>query len=801
MDALLADLRYGLRLIRKSPVFAIVTIGTLALGIGANTAIYSIVDAVVIRALPFNDPDRVVMLWEDASFVSFPRNTPAPANYLSWKELNRSFTDVAATRGITASLTGDGSPEQVTGRRVTSNFFSVLGATPIAGRTFTDEEDRTSAPVTIISYGLWQRRFGGDANVIGRDIMMNGGTRTIIGVMPRAFVFRNREVDFWNPISFTPAEVAIRDSHYLNVVARLGPGVTIDRASEDMRDVAARLAREFPNTNEHIGAVVVPMKEDLLGNTSVQLAVLLAAAGCVLLIACANIASLLLSQALSRRNEMAVRAAIGATGTRLVRQMLIEAMILALAGGTLGVLLAPIGARALGALVPIGVSAPPASALDLRLLGFAALLALVTGVLFSIIPAIQATRVSLNQTLQQGGRAGIGGSAFARDALVVTQIAVALALLVGAGLLIRTLANVRGIDIGFRTDHLLTLRTALPVPKYADPTNRLAFYDRVVAGVRAVPGVESAAFVSTLPFASIGNTTGYRVEGRVPEPTQDAMYRVATSDYLRTIGAELVEGRLPDERDGRDAPPIVVINDTFARLHWPNESPLGHRISFGGPDGPWRTVVGVITDIHERGYEPEMKPAAYPPFTQILTSWVPESLVVRTTGNPAAIAPEVRRIVHGIDPDQPIAAVRTMDEIVDANVAGRTGQAVLLGTFAGLALLLACIGLYGVLSYAVTQRAREIGVRFALGASAGNIARLVVGRGLMLTAIGLTTGLALAWAATQTMRSLLVGVGTSDPTTFTGVLALLIAVALAACGLPALRASRVDPVRVLRQDF
>jgi putative ABC transport system permease protein len=777
-----------------------VTIFTLALGIGANTAIYSILDSVVLRPLPYHDPDRVVMVWEDASYIGFARNTPAPANYFSWKELNRVFADIAATGIAAASLTADGPPEQVLGRRVTANFFSVLGVEPVMGRTFTEGEDRSRAPVTVISHGLWQRRYAGNPDIIGGEITMNGSRRTIIGVMPRTFVFRSREVDFWNPMGFTPREIALRGSHYLNVVARLAPAVTLDRARDDMRDVAARLARDYPDSNDQVGAVVVPIKEDLLGDTSLQLVVLLAAAGCVLLVACANIASLLLSFALSRRNEMAVRAAIGATGSRLVRQMMIEAMILAVAGAVLGIGLARAGMRVLEAMVPLTVAPPQTSALDPRLLGFAVILSIVTGVLFSIMPAVHTSRAALSEALQHAGRTGIGGRTFARDVLVVAQVATALVLLVGAGLLIRSLANLRGIDVGFRVDHLLTLRTTLPAPKYADPLDRLAFYERVVARARALPGVESAAYVSTLPFESIGNTSSYVIEGGVPAPGQDALYRVGTADYLKTIGAELVEGRLPDERDGRDAPKIVVINQTLAKLHWPNESPVGRRVNFGAPTAPWRTVIGVVKDVRERGYALEMKPGAYVPYAQVLTAWLPQSLVVRTKGDPAAIAPAVRRVIAEVDPEQPVSAVHSMEEIVDLNVVDRTGQTVLLGAFAGLALLLACLGLYGVLSYAVTERTPEIGVRLALGATTWAIARLVVGRGLALTSLGLVIGIALAWAVTRTIRSLLVGIGATDVTTFSGVVGLLIVVALGASTLPAMRAVRIDPMRVLRQD-
>ena len=801
MDTLLADIRYGLRLLRKSPVFALITVATLALGIGANTALYSVVDAVVLRALPYHDPDGLAMVWEDSSYVGFPRNTPAPGNYFSWKELNRTFSDMAATRGASANLTTDGPPEYVLGRRVTANFFAVLGVQPLRGRAFTEEEDRTGAPVAMISYGLWQRRYGGRENVVGSDIVMNGASRTVIGVMPHSFVFRNRDIDFWTPIQFTPDETVQRDSHFLNVVGRLRPDVTMERAAEDMRDVAARLAREHTATNARVGAVVVPLKDDLLGVTSLQLIVLLAAAGCVLLIACANVASLLLSRSLSRRNEMAVRAALGATGGRLVRQLVVESMVLAIAGGVAGVVTAPVAIRLLATIVPLTVSAPTASVAEPRLIAFALLVTIVTGLLFGMLPALQTARGSLEQTLRQSGRAAVGGRTIARDVLVVAQIAAALVLLVAAGLLVRTLANLRGVDVGFRPDRLLTLRTALPERKYEDFKDQRAFFDRVVADVRRLPDVVDAAYVSTLPFRSTGNTWGYEVEGRPPAIDQDALFRSGTPDYLRTIGATLVAGRLPEERDTRDAPPILVINETFARLYWPDESPIGRRVRFGDEDAPWRTIVGVVRDVRERGYKVEMKPAAYVPFTYLVDGWTPESLVVRTTGDPTAIVAAIRQVVARIDPEQPVAAVRTMEEILDMDVVDRTAQTTLLGAFAGLALLLACLGLYGVLSYAVAQRTREIGVRMALGATASGIVRLVVAQGLTLTATGLGLGLLIAWFAVRTMRSLLVGVGTGDPMTFAAVIGLLAGVALLACAVPALRAARIDPVRVLRQEL
>jgi putative ABC transport system permease protein len=634
---------------------------------------------------------------------------------------------------------------------------------------------------------------------VGSEITMNGSKRTVIGVMPRGFVFRNRNMDYWAPIQFTPQQVQQRNSHYLNVVARLKPDVTLARAREDMNDVADRLKREFPDSNRQIGAVVVPVKEDALGNTRLELIVLLAASGCVLMIACANIASLLLSRAMSRRSEMAVRAAIGASSGRLIRQMLAEAMLLALAGGALGLALAPAGIAVLDAMIPATVPAPQRAAIDPTLIVFTLLVSVMTAVIFGLVPAIHATRATINDTLQRGVRGGIDSRGRTRDALVVAQVAVALVLLVGAGLLLRTLANLRGTELGFRPDHLITMRTTLPAAKYQDPATRLSFYTRVVEGVRGLPGVENAAYVSTLPFQSIGNTNSYRIEGREPVPGQDSLFRAATADYLKTLGVELVEGRLFDERDGRDAPRVVVVNETFARLNFPGESALGHRTSYGATDAPYRTIVGVVKDVRERGYELEMKPGTYSPYAQWVESWFPEYLVVRAANDPTAIVAGARRIIASVDTDQPISAVQTMDDILDLNVVDRTQQATLVGAFAGLALLLASLGLYAVLSYGVAQRRREIGLRIALGANSGSVVGMVVKRGVLLTLAGLAIGLGLAWVATRAMSALLYGIGANDPATLVGVVGLLLMIALAASCVPALRAARVDPMEALRE--
>jgi putative ABC transport system permease protein len=798
-----ADLRYGARLFRKSPLFTVIAVATLALGIGANAAIFSVVDAVMIRALPFADPDRLVVLWEDVSFAGIPKNTPSPGNYNEWRRLNRSFEDIAATRGATASLTGDGEPEQVLGRLVAANFFSVLGVAPQRGRTFTDEEDRTGAPVVSISHGLWQRRFGGDAAIVGRTILMNDNRYEVIGVMPRSFVFRNREIDYWRPMHLSPAQAADRGSHYLNVVGRLKPGVSLEAMRDDLQSVTRRMQELYP-TSRGLAIIALPVKEDMLGNIGLELIVLMAAAVAVLLIACANLASLLLSRAAGRRGELAVRAALGASRSRLVRQLMIEGLMLSIAGGLLGIALVPIGRELLASLTPAGLPASNGSPVDLRMVAFMFSLAIATGLIFSLAPALQAGRNSLADALHSQARSAVGGgNRLTRDALVVLQIGAAVVLLAATGLMIRTLANLRAIEIGFRPERLLTMQTILPTPKYADPVKRVAFFERAVATVRALPGVERAAFAFSPPFTTQGNTTSFRIEGvpDTPDRINDAMFRSGTPDYLALLGAQVVDGRLIDERDGGDAPRVVVINETLARVFFPNQSPLSHRMQFGRNTNPFYTIVGVVHDIRERGYEPSMKPAVYLSIAQAPEIWaIPDHLVVRTRGNPTDVAESARRAIMSVDPAQPVTAVRSMEEIIDLEVADRHQNMMLLGVFAGLALVLATLGLYGLLAYAVAQRSREIGLRIALGATAREVVTMVAVRGLMLAAAGLALGVAGGWAATRAMTSVLYGVQPTDPSTFAAVVMLLGTVAVVACLVPAARAARVDPMVVLRQD-
>lgn len=804
MDTILQDLRYALRGLAKNPGFATIAVLALALGIGANVAIFSAVDAILIRPLPYADADRLVMVWEDASFQSFPRNTPAPANYVDWRKQNQVFTDMAAIRYRTANLTGDGTPESVLGSGVTFTFFDVLGVKPMLGRVFTEEEDRKATRVVVLSHPLWVRRFGGDPNLVGRAIQMNGQSTTVVGVMPPGFTFQGFDRHFWEPSGFTPQELAQRGSHYLQVVARLKSGVTVERAQADMSAIAARLEKEYPNTNTKIGAVVVPLRDQITGDTSLALIVLLGAAGCVLLIACANVANLLLARATARRREMAVRSALGAGSGRLVRQMITESLLLSTLGGALGLGLARLSLTVLQKMIPAGFAAQEL-ALEGRLLAFAFAVSWATGLVFGLVPALQASHWSMVDALKQGGRGGVGARHHLfRSGLVVSEVALSAVLLVSAGLLIQTLVRLRGLDPGFDTANLLTMITGLPNPKYAEAAKRDAFVVAVLDKVKAIPGVKDAAFASNLPFTAMGNTVGFIVDGQPaagPGENRDIMARVGTTGYLKMLGVRLKEGRFFTDDDREGMQQVVIVNEFFARQFFPNQSAVGKRIKAAGqrPEDPWRVIVGVVSDMRERGYELPQKYAVYASINQ-WRSWRPTYLAVRTAGNPSSIAGAVRQAIWSADRDQPVARIRTMEEILDAEVSNRKLQMQFIAAFAGLALVLASLGLYGVLSYGVAQRTQEIGVRIALGASPGGVAGMVVRQGTRLALLGTVIGAIGALAVTRAFQKLLFGVAAADPLTYGGVCAALLAVAVAACYIPARRASRVDPMVALRQE-
>ena len=808
---LLADFRYAVRLLRRTPVFTIAAIGTLALGIGANTTIFSLVRDALLRPLPYQNPDQIVMVWEDRTAAGFPRNPTAPGNYRDWRVMNRSFTDMAATGFAFANITGDGAPELVLGRRVTANFFSVLGVQPVLGRPFTAADEATGQRVVVISYALWQRRYNGDRGIIGRTISMSGQNAAasasdvkyeVVGVAPAPFVFLSRDIDYWIPMQFSPEEAANRGNHFMDVVARLKPGVSIEAADSDIEAIASRLSEQYPDTNRDFSAAsVVPIREQVLGDTRVQVIALMSAAAAIVLIACANLASLLLARASVRRGEYAVRLSLGATRGRLARQVLVEALCLSTAGGALGLLIPVLTTTFVERIVPIGLQSFSVSLMDWRLLTFAAALSIATGLLFSVGPAFQSAHASTADVLQQHARGNAGRrSRTFRDGLVVLQVAATLVLLVAAGLMLRTLANLNAVERGFDADNLLTMQVPL-MPKYADPSRRLAFYEPILDGVRALPGVRGAAFGSALPFQSTGFTSAFSVDGRqrLPGDDPDALIRIGTAQYLQTLGVTVIEGRLLDVRDGVDAPLAVVVNETMVRRFMPGQSALGRQVRFDSTQRLF-TVVGVVKDVLERGYGLESKQTIYVTAAQGPRYFPATNLMVRVANDPLDYAREIQRIIRAVDRDQPIRLIRPMTELIALTVGDRRQQTTLLVVFGGLALVIASLGLYGLLAQTVSARGREIGIRMALGATSRSVMQMVMSRGIVLTGAGVGIGAALAWSITRAMETLLYGVGAADPLTFALVAGLLAAVSAVACAIPAVRAARVDPMLVLRDQ-
>jgi len=817
MRTLIQDLRYGLRLLTRSPGFTAIALLTLTLGIGATAAIFSVVDAVLLRALPYRDPQRLVSVFEDASEGGFPRNTPAPGNYADWKAQTQIFEDAAAAatggKWHVLNLTGESGegaaePEKLESASVTQNLFAVLGARPAVGRVFLPEEDRPgAAPVVLLSHGLWMRRFGGDRGLVGRAILLNGAKYTVVGVMPSGFAYPSHEIDLWTPMAFTPEQLTERGSHYLTVVARLRAGVTLAQANAGLQVLCRRLAREYPETNAEIGRFFAePLQDTYTQGARTGLIVLMAAVAFILLIACANIANLLLARATGRQREIAVRSALGAARSRIVRQMLTESALLAVGGGLLGILLADWCFNFLKNLIPEDLSRTVSLALDPRVLAFAVAISLGSSFLFGMAPALQVSRIDLNGVLKEGGRGNAGNRrGVLRNLLVIGEVALSLILLVGSGLLLASFAKLRGLDPGFRADHVLTVRVDAPITKYADFTRRSAFFERVLDRVRALPGVQSAGFTSALPLTWDGGTGAFTPEGVTPRPDLiwDANNRVVSPGYFEAMRIPLRRGRPIQEADGPGAPPVVVINETMARKFWPNQDALGKRMKFGlaSDNVPWLRIVGIVGDVRQMRLHDPPRQEMYFPYWQAKDNWmVPRDLAIHTSGDPLSLAGAVRQAVWSIDKDQPVSNVMTLDDLLDQEVAQRRVQAALLGGFAALALILACIGIYGVLSYLVTQRTREIGVRVALGASASDVFRTVAGQGMTLAGLGIAAGLAGALALSRLLGSLLFGVSAGDPIAYAGAVAVFGVVALAACYFPARRAAHVDPMITLRYE-
>ncbi|HTX38351.1 MAG TPA: ABC transporter permease [Bryobacteraceae bacterium] len=807
--ALHDDFRFALRTLRKSPSFTVTAILALAAGIGANVAIFSMVDALLLRPLQIRDSARVVEVFEEASWMGFPQNTPAPANMADWKRRNHVFTDMAATRGDLRALTGDGQPQQVEVTPMTANLLPLLGVAPWLGRNFTAAEDQNGGPkVVLLSYALWTQRYGGEPQQVGRDILLDGVKYRVIGVMPRGFVFP-RGSDLWVPMAFSPADWAQRGNHFLHVFARLRPGVGMADAQRDMSAIALQLQREYPETNARVGAGVVGVREELLGKLDLAMRVLAGGVGIVLLICCANVAGLLLARAAGKRREIAVRAALGAGRWALIRQSLAESLVVAAAGAGLGVLVAAYGMGPLGTLVPDALRGWARPEIDARLLLFAAAAAILSAAIFGSLPAASMARADLALVLNQGGRAIAGSGSRLRSGLVVGEVALAVVLSTAAGLMVRTVWALVHADMGFQPAHVMTLRTNLPTPAgspYSAYQARANFYQQVVRRVEGLPGVVAAGYTTFLPLTNRGGTSGFLVEDAPPPApghAPDANHRVVSGDYFRAVGMRLVAGRYFDQRDTPASLPVAIINEASAREFWPGRNPLGRRFRLDGDRQPWLTVVGVVADVKQMGLDLAGRAENYYPVTQPYGTfgyYTPRDLAVRVKGDPLSYAGALRQAVWSVDPNQPVADVQPLEALVDRELAVQRAQLWLLGGFAALALLLAAIGLYGLLAHLVARRTRDIGVRMALGASRTQVLRSILRQGFGLVGGGLVLGTAGALAATQAMRKLLYDVQPADPGILGLVALTLLAVAALACYAPASRAARIQPMEALRQD-
>ena len=803
LERVAQDLRYAVRLFRNSPGFTLFAAAALALGIGATSAVFNIADAVLLRPLPYRDPARLVMLWQDDTAYGFPRNNPSPWAFLQWRKHNQVFEDMAALTHTSFNLLGRGEPEYLHADTVTANFFSVLGVAPALGRTFTADDGRPGAPLTaVLSYGLWVRRFRAQPQVVGQDLLLNGAKYTVAGVMPRGFQFLNPEVDLWVPAQWDSGYIDDKKTdHFLKVIVRLRPGISAQRAGAAMALLGKQLATADMSD---LTAVVVSLREQVAAGMRPALLVLLGAVALLLLIACANVANLLLARGSGRAAELAVRLALGASRKRVIEQMLVESLALSCAGGAAGLGLAVLATGLLGQLIPPGISSSGDPVVNVPLLAFAASVSMATGVLFGILPAWRCSRVELVGSLKQGGRSGMGaGGQRMRNVLVVSEVALAMVLLAGAALMIRSFEKLYHQDPGFRAEHVLTLQTRLQYPKYQSMARRSEFYRQVLQRVETLPGVVAAGYTTYLPLADSGGGSVVTVENHPVDPKHllIANVRVVSPDYFRTVGMTLRRGRLLDRNDGLDSPRVAVINESMAHTYWPGENPVGRRFKRGvlQSDTPWYRVVGIVADMRQGGMDVPVRPEAYFIFEQA-DFFAPDSLAVRTAGDPRTITEQVRRQIWAVDRDEPVAAVMPLQEMVEQSVAPTRLQTGLLGGFAGMAVLLAALGIYAVLSFAVAQRTQEIGVRLALGAQPVQVLSGVMAQGLKLYFLGLAIGLAAALVLSRLMTHLLFGISAADPLSYACVVLLMAAVTLLACYLPARRAMRFNPIAALRYE-
>ncbi|HEU4631145.1 MAG TPA: ABC transporter permease [Gemmatimonadaceae bacterium] len=803
LEELAHDARYALRQLRAAPAFAAVALLTLALGIGANTAIFSVVYGVLLRPLPYAQPEQLVRIFET---YQGSRNTVAPPNFLDWRAQSTSFTGLAALADGTMSLTRPGAdPERVPSAWVSANLLDILGTRALLGRTFASGEDAWGAPhVVVLDESLWRRAFGADPAVLGRQITLEGEAYTVIGIVPHGTGFPS-EAEIFAPLAFDPAELPdMRGAHWLRVVGRLKPGVTVDEAASEMATIMRRLEQRYPDKNTDVTSIVMGMRDVMTEDVRTPLLVLLGAVGLVLLIACVNVANLLLARGVGRGGEIAVRAALGAGRGRIARQLVTESLTLALLGGALGVGLAVLGTKAFVHFAPGDVPRLDAVRVDGMVLLATLAMAVLVGALAGLGPALQSGRADLNRVLREGGRGAVGRRLRAVEGLAVAEMALAVTLLVGAGLLVRSFDKLRAVDPGFRPERVLTFDVALPEATYGTLEQQRTFVDALLTRARALPGARQAAAVFGLPMSGLSFSLTFEVDGRpAPSPAQQpaTSVRLATPDYFAAMGIPLIRGRAFTDADRAGAPPVLVINETAARRFFPNGDAIGQRVTLGMSRDSARLggeIVGVVGDVRDFGLDVEVQPQMYAPFDQWPMSDL--SIVVRTAGEPTTLAAAVRRVVRELDPALPVARLTTLEQSVAESVARPRFYMLLLGSFAASALVLAAVGVYGVIAYAVGRRTREIGVRLALGATATQVLRSVVGRGLVLGLAGLVLGALGATAAARSMRGLLFGIEATDPLSFMVAGVVLLAVAVAAAWVPARRAARVSPVAAMRAE-
>jgi putative ABC transport system permease protein len=813
MDSLVQDFRYAARQLQKAPGFAIVAVLTLAIGIGATTAIFSLADAVLLRPLQFANQERLVELFEDSSAVGFAKNTPAPGNFQSWKERSHSFEDLAATRNASYNLSGDGTPEKLDGTRTTANLFRLLGVVPALGRNFLPEEDRPGAEkVVILSAAIWQQRFGSDPNVIGRSVTMNYEPYRIVGVMPRGFTFPEK-AQVWVPLALSTADLQNHNSHYLHVYGLLRKGISLESANTELLNVAKQLERELPDSNTNVGAYAHSLRDEFVGDLKLMLRLLLAGVACLLLIACGNVAGLMMARAAARNREIAVRAALGATRSRLVRQSVAESMLLAAAGAMLGIFFTLVVLPFLSNLVPLAMAAWTKPVVDWRVAAFASVVCVGSAVLFGLL-GFAPVKINLQAALQQGGRGVQGTKHPLRRVLVSAQIALALPLLVASCLMVQTVWKLTHADLGFAPDHLITMRTPLsttPTSPYSSAEARERFYSETIRRIQGLPGVVSAGFSSYLPFTNLGGTSSFRIEGEAPtKPGEinDANVRVTTPDFLKTMGMRLREGRLLAASDDSRAAKVVVVNLAFARKYFPGKNALGQRFAFNDSDPNaqpiWFTIVGIVDDVRQKGFAFGPRPEMYFSHAQMVADfgdfYSPRDLAVRVHGDPASMTDTIRKAIWQVDPQQAVSNVQPMQKWVDDEMTARDIQLKLFASFAVVSLLLSALGLYGLLAFTVTQRTQETGVRMALGAQAWDILKLYLGEGGRIILAGVLVGLLGSIVVQRTMRSVLFGISDSGATALGVGTVVLALVGFAAVYIPARHAAGIHPMEALRNE-